>query len=54
MNVIVIETPSLGDRSYIVHDGTVALVIDPQRDIEADIEPASPHRSSTVSGATSC
>ncbi|WP_328701889.1 MBL fold metallo-hydrolase [Aestuariimicrobium ganziense] len=29
-----IETPSLGDRSYLVHDGTVAFVVDPQRDID--------------------
>ena len=29
-----IETPSLGDRSYLAHDGSVALVIDPQRDID--------------------
>jgi glyoxylase-like metal-dependent hydrolase (beta-lactamase superfamily II)/rhodanese-related sulfurtransferase len=29
-----IETPALGDRSYLVHDGTVALVIDPQRDTD--------------------
>ena len=29
-----IETPSLGDRSYVVHDGEVALVVDPQRDID--------------------
>lgn len=34
MDVIVIETPQLGDRSYLVHDGTVGLVIDPQRDID--------------------
>ncbi|MGR0159061.1 MBL fold metallo-hydrolase [Paenarthrobacter nitroguajacolicus] len=34
MDVVVIETPQLGDRSYLVHDGTVALVIDPQRDID--------------------
>ncbi|CAN5359275.1 MBL fold metallo-hydrolase [soil metagenome] len=34
MDVIVIETPQLGDRSYLVHDGTVALVVDPQRDID--------------------
>ena len=34
MDVIVIETPQLGDRSYLVHDGAVALVIDPQRDID--------------------
>jgi glyoxylase-like metal-dependent hydrolase (beta-lactamase superfamily II)/rhodanese-related sulfurtransferase len=34
MDVITIETPSLGDRSYIVHDGTAALVVDPQRDVD--------------------
>ena len=32
--IIPIETPTLGDRSYLVHDGEVALVIDPQRDID--------------------
>lgn len=32
--VITIETPSLGDRTYVVHDGTDAVVIDPQRDID--------------------
>ncbi len=34
LTVRVIETPSLGDRSYLVHDGRVALVVDPQRDID--------------------
>lgn len=34
MDVIVIDTPQLGDRSYLVHDGAVALVIDPQRDFD--------------------
>lgn len=34
MDVKVIETSSLGDRSYLVHDGQVAVVIDPQRDID--------------------
>lgn len=34
VQVVTIETPQLGDRSYLVHDGTVALVIDPQRDID--------------------
>ena len=34
LQVITIETPSLGDRSYIAHDGAKALVIDPQRDID--------------------
>ncbi len=34
LTVRVIETPTLGDRSYLVHDGEVALVVDPQRDID--------------------
>ena len=32
--VLPIETPGLGDRSYLVHDGSAALVIDPQRDTD--------------------
>ncbi len=32
--VLPVETPTLGDRSYLAHDGDVALVIDPQRDID--------------------
>ena len=32
--VVVIATPTLGDRSYVVHDGSVAVAIDPQRDID--------------------
>jgi hydroxyacylglutathione hydrolase len=31
--VITVETPGLGDRSYLAHDGAVGVVIDPQRDI---------------------
>jgi glyoxylase-like metal-dependent hydrolase (beta-lactamase superfamily II)/rhodanese-related sulfurtransferase len=34
VEVIPIDTPSLGDRSYIATDGSVAVVIDPQRDID--------------------
>jgi hydroxyacylglutathione hydrolase len=34
VEVVPIETPDLGDRSYLVHDGQVGLVIDPQRDID--------------------
>lgn len=34
LQIITIETPSLGDRSYIAHDGAKALVVDPQRDID--------------------
>jgi hydroxyacylglutathione hydrolase len=44
IHVLIIETPSLGDRSYVVHDGSVAVVIDPQRDIDrmlAEVDAAS-------------
>jgi hydroxyacylglutathione hydrolase len=34
LDVVTIETPSLGDRSYLVTDGTVAVVVDPQRDTD--------------------
>ena len=32
--VLPIDTPTLGDRSYLVHDGSTAFVVDPQRDID--------------------
>lgn len=32
--VVTLETPSLGDRSYLVHDGRHGIVVDPQRDID--------------------
>lgn len=32
--IVPIDTPSLGDRSYLAHDGEVALVVDPQRDVD--------------------
>lgn len=34
MDVSIIETSGLGDRSYLVSDGDTAVVIDPQRDID--------------------
>jgi len=34
MRVDMIETPDLGDRSYVVSDGSAAVVIDPQRDLD--------------------
>ena len=34
VEVLAIDTPALGDRSYLAHDGEVAVVIDPQRDID--------------------
>ena len=33
-HVLVLETPGLGNRGYIAHDGQHAVVIDPQRDID--------------------
>ena len=41
--VLTIETTSLGDRSYLVHDGTVAFVIDPQRDTDRVLALAAEH-----------
>ena len=32
--IVAVETPTLGDRSYLVHDGQVGFVVDPQRDID--------------------
>jgi glyoxylase-like metal-dependent hydrolase (beta-lactamase superfamily II)/rhodanese-related sulfurtransferase len=34
IHIETIETTSLGDRSYLAHDGRVAIVVDPQRDID--------------------
>lgn len=34
MDVIILSTDGLGDRTYIVHDGSKAIVVDPQRDID--------------------
>jgi hydroxyacylglutathione hydrolase len=43
VEILRIETPSLGDRSYLAHDGDVALVVDPQRDIDRVIALADRH-----------
>ncbi len=34
IEIVVIDTPSLGDRGYLATDGSVALVVDPQRDFD--------------------
>ena len=34
VEVAAIDTPALGDRSYLAHDGDIAVVVDPQRDID--------------------
>jgi len=41
--IVPIETASLGDRSYLVHDGRVAVVVDPQRDIDRVLDLAAEH-----------
>lgn len=41
--ILTVETPSLGDRSYLVTDGTKAAVIDPQRDIDRVLALAMEH-----------
>ena len=33
-DIVTIQTPSLGDRSYLVTDGATGFVVDPQRDID--------------------
>ncbi|MGH8868057.1 MAG: rhodanese-like domain-containing protein [Actinomycetes bacterium] len=40
ISVSTLETPELGDRSYLVHDGECALVVDPQRDVDRVLEAA--------------
>ncbi len=32
--VVTLETPSLGDRSYVLASGDLAVVVDPQRDVD--------------------
>jgi len=34
MHILTLQTASLGDRSYLVHDGRHAAVVDPQRDVD--------------------
>ncbi len=34
IEIVTIDTPSLGDRTYLATNGVTALVIDPQRDID--------------------
>jgi len=34
IDVEMIETSTLGDRSYLATDGEVAVVVDPQRDVD--------------------
>jgi hydroxyacylglutathione hydrolase len=43
VEIATIETPSLGDRSYLATDGDAALVIDPQRDYDRVLAVAAGH-----------
>ncbi|MQA62340.1 MAG: MBL fold metallo-hydrolase [Actinophytocola sp.] len=44
MDVVTVDTPSLGDRSYLITDGEVAVVVDAQRDIDRILTLAADHR----------
>jgi hydroxyacylglutathione hydrolase len=44
IDILTIETRSLGDRSYLAHDGDRAVVVDPQRDIDRVLALAAEHR----------
>ncbi|MFG2013391.1 MBL fold metallo-hydrolase [Actinomadura geliboluensis] len=48
IEIVPIDTPTLGDRSYFVTDGEVALVIDPQRDIDRVLALAEARRVAVV------
>jgi hydroxyacylglutathione hydrolase len=41
--VLTLETTGLGDRSYLAHDGAIAVVVDPQRDIDRVLTLATEH-----------
>lgn len=43
MEIITLETPSLGDRSYVVVAGNTAVVVDPQRDIDRVLDVLDDH-----------
>ena len=43
LSIVVIETPTLGNRSYLVHDGELAFVVDPQRDIDRVLDLLAEH-----------
>jgi hydroxyacylglutathione hydrolase len=44
IEVVVIDTPTLGDRSYLAHDGSLSIAIDPQRDIDRVLDLAAERR----------
>lgn len=44
LEILTVDTPSLGDRSYLASDGEVAIVVDPQRDIDRVLAVAAERR----------
>ena len=38
VEVVTLETPELGDRTYLIHDGQQSIVVDPQRDTDRVME----------------
>jgi glyoxylase-like metal-dependent hydrolase (beta-lactamase superfamily II)/rhodanese-related sulfurtransferase len=40
IEIVAVDTPSLGDRTYLATDGATAVVVDPQRDIDRVLEVA--------------
>ena len=40
IEILTLDTPSLGDRTYLVTDGEVGVVVDPQRDIDRVLDHA--------------
>ncbi|MBO0813211.1 MAG: MBL fold metallo-hydrolase [Microlunatus sp.] len=44
LTVVTLDTPTLGNRSYLVHDGAVAFVVDPQRDIDRVLDLLDEHQ----------
>ena len=40
MQIDVIQTTSLGDRSYLISADGIGVAVDPQRDVDRMLEPA--------------
>ncbi|HVX23640.1 MAG TPA: MBL fold metallo-hydrolase [Acidimicrobiales bacterium] len=40
IQAVILSTPELGDRSYLLHDGEVGVAVDPQRDIDGMVAAA--------------
>ncbi|HWG98564.1 MAG TPA: MBL fold metallo-hydrolase, partial [Pilimelia sp.] len=43
VEIVSLDTPSLGDRSYVAHDGRHAIVVDPQRDTDRVLDVVGRH-----------